>query len=126
MTNNGVVLPPGLYPPSPPAPFTAAAAAAAMAMASATERTSLTPSNGSAESSPTTTTTMPPTTQSLEAALKSGQGNAAALNIQTMQLEWLARTGMLYQRFPELAGRSPTKYTFFLAKKTADCLLGLS
>ena len=62
----------------------------------------------SAESSPTTTTTaggpVPAcTTQSLEAALKSG---SAALNIQTMQLEWLARTGMLYQRFPELAGRS--------------------
>ena len=28
----------------------------------------------------------------------------AAFSMQTMQLEWLARTGMLYHRFPELAG----------------------
>jgi len=26
------------------------------------------------------------------------------MSMQTMQLEWLARTGMLYHRFPELAG----------------------
>lgn len=38
----------------------------------------------------------------LESVLKNG--TAAALNMQSMQLEWLARTGMLYHRFPELAG----------------------
>jgi hypothetical protein len=43
--------------------------------------------------------------------IKNGGGQAAAVaaqqaafNMQTMQLEWLARTGMLYHRFPELAG----------------------
>jgi len=35
---------------------------------------------------------------SLESVLKNG------MNMQTVQLEWLARTGMLYHRFPELAG----------------------
>lgn len=35
---------------------------------------------------------------SLENVLKNG------MNMQTVQLEWLARTGMLYHRFPELAG----------------------
>ena len=44
-----------------------------------------------------------PTHHSLEGVLKS---NHSALNMQTMQLEWLARTGMLYHRFPELAGKS--------------------
>ena len=43
-----------------------------------------------------------PTHHSLEGVLKS---NHTALNMQTMQLEWLARTGMLYHRFPELAGK---------------------
>ena len=43
-----------------------------------------------------------PTHHSLEGVLKS---NHSALNMQTMQLEWLARTGMLYHRFPELAGK---------------------
>lgn len=37
-------------------------------------------------------------TSSLESVLKNG------MNMQTVQLEWLARTGMLYHRFPELAG----------------------
>ena len=42
----------------------------------------------------------PPTSvpSSLESVLKNG------MNMQTVQLEWLARTGMLYHRFPELAG----------------------
>lgn len=44
----------------------------------------------------------PPLPSSLESLLKSG--NQAAMNVQSMQLEWLARTGMLYHRFPELAG----------------------
>lgn len=43
----------------------------------------------------------PPTSAAFDTVLKA-QGNAA---MQTMQLEWLARTGMLYHRFPELAGR---------------------
>ena len=40
--------------------------------------------------------------------MKSGAAAAAAqaaMSMQTMQLEWLARTGMLYHRFPELAGK---------------------
>ena len=46
---------------------------------------------------------VPPTSgsagvNSLESVLKNG------MNMQTVQLEWLARTGMLYHRFPELAG----------------------
>lgn len=44
----------------------------------------------------------PPLSNSLEGILKSG--NSAAMSMQSMQLEWLARTGMLYHRFPELAG----------------------
>ncbi len=44
----------------------------------------------------------PPLPSSLESVLKGG--SAAAINMQSMQLEWLARTGMLYHRFPELAG----------------------
>eukprot|EP00095_Tigriopus_kingsejongensis_P009360 maker-scaffold488_size158317-snap-gene-0.26 protein:Tk09360 transcript:maker-scaffold488_size158317-snap-gene-0.26-mRNA-1 annotation:"homeobox protein hox-d4a" len=44
----------------------------------------------------------PPLSSSLEGILKSG--NSTAMNMQSMQLEWLARTGMLYHRFPELAG----------------------
>uniref|UniRef100_A0A0K2U5K4 Pancreas/duodenum homeobox protein 1like [Bombyx mori] n=1 Tax=Lepeophtheirus salmonis TaxID=72036 RepID=A0A0K2U5K4_LEPSM len=42
-----------------------------------------------------------PSTSTIEAAIKAGGGMAS---VQTMQLEWLARTGMLYHRFPELAG----------------------
>ena len=53
------------------------------------------------EGSTTTPPNHPPTHQSLEGVLKN---NHMALNMQTMQLEWLARTGMLYHRFPELAG----------------------
>ncbi len=43
----------------------------------------------------------------LEGVLKNGAAAAAAaaMNMHTMQLEWLARTGMLYHRFPELAGK---------------------
>ncbi len=37
-------------------------------------------------------------------------GNAAAINMQSMQLEWLARTGMLYHRFPELAGKKQSEF----------------
>lgn len=40
----------------------------------------------------------------LEGVLKSAAATAA-MNMHTMQLEWLARTGMLYHRFPELAGQ---------------------
>ncbi|CAB4067697.1 HLXB9 [Lepeophtheirus salmonis] len=40
-----------------------------------------------------------PSTSTIEAAIKAGGGMAS---VQTMQLEWLARTGMLYHRFPEL------------------------
>ena len=40
---------------------------------------------------------------SLESVLKNG------MNMQTVQLEWLARTGMLYHRFPELAGNLSPK-----------------
>ena len=60
------------------------------------------PSSDSAATSPANPT---PTHQSLEGVLKS---NHNALNMQTMQLEWLARTGMLYHRFPELAGMRHT------------------
>lgn len=48
----------------------------------------------------------PPTSSaasSLESVLKNG------MNMQTVQLEWLARTGMLYHRFPELAGNLSRK-----------------
>ena len=55
----------------------------------------------SSESSATSPANPHPTHQSLEGVLKN---NHTALNMQTMQLEWLARTGMLYHRFPELAG----------------------
>ena len=50
---------------------------------------------------------------SLENVLKNG------MNKQTVQLEWLARTGMLYHRFPELAGNlyshlSPSSRRFII------------
>ena len=48
--------------------------------------------------SPTSTGGNSSVTSSLESVLKNG------MNMQTVQLEWLARTGMLYHRFPELAG----------------------
>ena len=38
------------------------------------------------------------------AAAAAAAAQQAAFSMQTMQLEWLARTGMLYHRFPELAG----------------------
>ena len=47
---------------------------------------------------------------SLESVLKNG------MNMQTVQLEWLARTGMLYHRFPELAGNLSPKL-FYLSPK---------
>ena len=56
------------------------------------------PSSDGSATSPANPT---PIHQSLEGVLKNNQ---TALNMQTMQLEWLARTGMLYHRFPELAG----------------------
>ena len=43
---------------------------------------------------------------SLESVLKNG------MNMQTVQLEWLARTGMLYHRFPELAGNLSPKIVY--------------
>jgi hypothetical protein len=52
--------------------------------------------NVSSAASPTTSSAS--VTSSLESVLKNG------MNMQTVQLEWLARTGMLYHRFPELAG----------------------
>jgi hypothetical protein len=45
---------------------------------------------------------------SLESVLKNG------MNMQTVQLEWLARTGMLYHRFPELAGNLSPKIVYCL------------
>ena len=45
---------------------------------------------------------------SLESVLKNG------MNMQTVQLEWLARTGMLYHRFPELAGNLSSKIVYVL------------
>ena len=39
------------------------------------------------------------------AAAAAAAAQQAAFSMQTMQLEWLARTGMLYHRFPELAGK---------------------
>ena len=66
----------------------------------------LVPHNGggppSSDSSATSPANPPPTHHSFEGVLKNNQHQA--LNMQTMQLEWLARTGMLYHRFPELAG----------------------
>ena len=64
----------------------------------------------SSEGSATSPANPTPTHHSLEGVLKS---NHSALNMQTMQLEWLARTGMLYHRFPELAGKnSNLKFLF--------------
>lgn len=50
-------------------------------------------------------------TSSLESVLKNG------MNMQTVQLEWLARTGMLYHRFPELAGNSLCLLWGFIHRK---------
>ena len=63
--------------------------------------------DGTPEGSPTTTTS------SLDPFKGPGQG----LNLQTMQLEWLARTGMLYHRFPELAGKPNRKLNTKLASQ---------
>ena len=56
----------------------------------------------------------------LEGVLKNGAAAAAAaaMNMHTMQLEWLARTGMLYHRFPELAGKFQLKF-----KRTKNCFI---
>ena len=51
-----------------------------------------------ASAAPPTSSVASSVTSSLENVLKNG------MNMQTVQLEWLARTGMLYHRFPELAG----------------------
>ena len=87
---NPLQLPPGLFPPmnNPavgnglvyPYPGSLLTAAASVAASAAP---------------PTSSTSV---SSSLENALKNG------MNMQTVQLEWLARTGMLYHRFPELAG----------------------
>lgn len=81
-TLRGVPLfPPGLYPPGAPG----------FSFPPASDH------GGSSENSPTTTSP-------LESAFKASNCPSSNLNLQTMQLEWLARTGMLYHRFPELAG----------------------
>ena len=58
---------------------------------------------------------------SLESVLKNG------MNMQTVQLEWLARTGMLYHRFPELAGNLSPKIVYvlllFLSSITLFCFI---
>ena len=53
---------------------------------------------------------------SLESVLKNG------MNMQTVQLEWLARTGMLYHRFPELAGNLSPKIVLFITKNCSFVL----
>jgi hypothetical protein len=55
-------------------------------------------STGSNNNSPIPSHSPPVTASSFESMFKNG------LNMHTMQLELLARTGMLYHRFPELAG----------------------
>ena len=74
----------------------------------------------SSEGSTTSPANPPPTHQSLEGVLKS---NHNTLNMQTMQLEWLARTGMLYHRFPELAGKVSDKSITNVSNLFCDLLV---
>ena len=83
------ILPPSLFPTNPATGTSLYPYPGALLQAASAGTPSPTSNNtGSAAGMPS----------SLESVLKNG------MNMQTVQLEWLARTGMLYHRFPELAG----------------------